>query len=277
MANQHTVNNYSEYEVNKIISLYENDMSFSKIGLILKRKKNNIKKILIEQGVYVEKRDNIKKEFTKEDVDKIIRLYSIKNLSIIKIGNLFNVGKNPIRRVLIERNLLRKGYSDGKKIYLSEEQKEKIRVLYLDKYKNYKEIGSELNLSAGFISSYLKIIKCRRTISEGASIGLVKRFSGINYDEYLKRLPKQIKYKQLVLKLTKKQPLYLLKNYEKRGVSGIDGAYHLDHKYSISEGFKNNIKPQIIADLNNLEFIPWEENVKKRTKCSITKEELITI
>lgn len=48
-------------------------------------------------------------------------------------------------------------------------------------------------------------------------------------------------------------------------------------KKILSEGFKNNIKPQIIADLNNFEFIPWEENVKKRTKCSITKEELITI
>ena len=27
--------------------------------------------------------------------------------------------------------------------------------------------------------------------------------------------------------------------------------------------------------IKNLEFIPWEENVKKRTKCSITINELI--
>lgn len=39
MANQHTTNNYCEHEVNKIISLYEGGMSFSKIGLTLKRKK----------------------------------------------------------------------------------------------------------------------------------------------------------------------------------------------------------------------------------------------
>ena len=31
-----------------------------------------------------------------------------------------------------------------------------------------------------------------------------------------------------------------------------------------------------IGNIVNLEFIPWQENVKKRTKCSITKEELIT-
>jgi hypothetical protein len=68
-----------------------------------------------------------------------------------------------------------------------------------------------------------------------------------------------------------------LENYEKRGISGKIGAHHLDHKYSILEGFKNNINPEIIASLNNLVFIPWEENVTKRTKCSITKEELIKI
>jgi len=31
------------------------------------------------------------------------------------------------------------------------------------------------------------------------------------------------------------------------------------------------------SDLNNLVFIPWRDNVVKRTKCSITKEELINI
>ncbi len=40
------------------------------------------------------------------------------------------------------------------------------------------------------------------------------------------------------------------------------------------EGFRTNIKPEIIGNIKNLEFIPWEENIKKRTKCSITIEEL---
>lgn len=231
--------------------------------------------MLIEQGVYVEKRDEIKKDFTKEDVDEIIRLYCVENLSIVKIGNLFNVSKNPIRRVLMERNLLRKGYSDGKKIVLSEKQKKQIRSLYLFENKNIFEISRLIEISAGFINKYLSTTTYRRNKSDAASIGLVKRFSGVNYDEYLKNLPEYSKYRRKVNSLTNKQPIHTLLNYEKRGVSGVDGAYHLDHKFSISEGFKNKVKPQIIADLNNLEFIPWEENVKKRTKCSITKEELI--
>ena len=72
----------------------------------------------------------------------------------------------------------------------------------------------------------------------------------------------------------KKQPIHLLENYEKRGNGGVEGKYHLDHKYSIIEGFKNNIEPEIIGNIKNLEFISWQENIKKRTKCSITIEEL---
>ena len=55
----------------------------------------------------------------------------------------------------------------------------------------------------------------------------------------------------------------------------LDGNFHLDHKFSIVEGFNQNIDPSIIGDIKNLKFIPWEENVKKRTKCSITINELI--
>ena len=64
-------------------------------------------------------------------------------------------------------------------------------------------------------------------------------------------------------------------NYDKRGVSGVEGNYHLDHKYSILEGYKNNISPEVIGNIKNLKFIPWEENIKKRTKNSITINELI--
>lgn len=53
------------------------------------------------------------------------------------------------------------------------------------------------------------------------------------------------------------------------------GNFHLDYKYSILEGYKNNISPEIIGNIKNLEFIPWEENIKKRTKNYITINELI--
>jgi hypothetical protein len=50
--------------------------------------------------------------------------------------------------------------------------------------------------------------------------------------------------------------------------------YHLDHKYSICEGFKNNIDPKIIGHWKNLEVIESSKNLKKFNKCSITLEDL---
>jgi len=202
-------------------------------------------------------------------------MYVNQKLSTLKIGEIFGVSKTPINRILRNLNVLRKGNSCGIKIVLTETQKKDIKNLYLNEYMSAKEISNVLKINASYLDKHLKMVDYRRNKSHGASIGLVKRFSGVNYDIYLKNLPEQEKYRRQVINLTKKQPLYLLENYDKRGCSGINGAYHLDHKYSITEGFKNNIKPEIIASLNNLVFIPWKDNVMKRTKCSITKEELI--
>ena len=51
--------------------------------------------------------------------------------------------------------------------------------------------------------------------------------------------------------------------------------YHLDHKYSVLEGFKNGILPWILCCPHNLVVITKSENCSKRANCSITKEELI--
>lgn len=50
--------------------------------------------------------------------------------------------------------------------------------------------------------------------------------------------------------------------------------FHLDHIYSISEGFKNNIPPEIIGHWTNLRLIPKIENSSKGAKCHKTKEQL---
>lgn len=72
-----------------------------------------------------------------------------------------------------------------------------------------------------------------------------------------------IKYRTEVTRLTNKQPIHLLENYDKRGKDGIMGAYHLDHIISVWKGFNKKLAPQKIADINNLQFIPWLDNQKK--------------
>lgn len=50
--------------------------------------------------------------------------------------------------------------------------------------------------------------------------------------------------------------------------------YELDHKFSITEGFKQKVDPEIIGHYTNLELLPKDVNRSKRIKCSITLEEL---
>jgi endogenous inhibitor of DNA gyrase (YacG/DUF329 family) len=49
---------------------------------------------------------------------------------------------------------------------------------------------------------------------------------------------------------------------------------HLDHIYSISEGFRNNVPPEIIGHWTNLRLISKIENSSKGTKCHKTLEQL---
>ena len=67
----------------------------------------------------------------------------------------------------------------------------------------------------------------------------------------------------------RKQNLSMVPNIELRGLE-----YSLDHKYSIKEGFKNNIPAEIIGHWTNLEIITKSENSSKNSKCSITLEQL---
>jgi len=70
-------------------------------------------------------------------------------------------------------------------------------------------------------------------------------------------------YRRAVLHYTRHSGFESLPNHDKRGRSGTEGAYQLDHKISIFEGFIKKIDPQIIGSINNLQYITWQENVKK--------------
>lgn len=106
----------------------------------------------------------------------------------------------------------------------------------------------------------------KKTIQTKIDKGLIWKPDDPQYLEFKK-------YRRKVYYWTSKNDLTILENYDKRSLLG----YHLDHKYSITEGFKNNVPPKVIGSIHNLEFIPYSENVKKGTKCSITLEELYAL
>lgn len=102
------------------------------------------------------------------------------------------------------------------------------------------------------------------TISLGMENGLA---IGKSRDEYEKIISDKKKYYNEVHKITKRQDIQSLKHFEKRGKAklGTDN-YQLDHIIPISEGFRNNIDPEIIGDISNLRFIPWKENILRNKK-----------
>ena len=78
-------------------------------------------------------------------------------------------------------------------------------------------------------------------------------------------------YQEKVRKLSEKNfKRYYVDDKNLRG-----GEYELDHRYSIYEGFKNDVPECIVADLCNLQIIPKSENRKKGSKCSIELDELL--
>jgi hypothetical protein len=81
------------------------------------------------------------------------------------------------------------------------------------------------------------------------------------------------RYKIVVTTLTERLRKKLTKGYC-TGLAGEPGAYHIDHVYSISNGFKNGISPLVVGNIANLKMIPWEENIEKHAKSAISIERL---
>jgi hypothetical protein len=72
------------------------------------------------------------------------------------------------------------------------------------------------------------------------------------------------------LKLLEQNGWYKAKN-KGNNLNGVSR----DHKYSIKDGFINNINPLILSHPSNCELIVHKDNQKKNSKSKITIEELI--
>lgn len=60
----------------------------------------------------------------------------------------------------------------------------------------------------------------------------------------------------------------------KTGKAGTEGAYHMDHQYSIFHAFRDKVSPFAVSHIANLTATPWQENVSKNRSSDITIEEL---
>ena len=144
----------------------------------------------------------------------------------------------------------------------------------INKKKNYwntKSTNEKVDIKNRMVST-LKETVSKRTVEEKRELG--KRMSDAQVKHGIatpvEDRDKFQEYRNKVGRESARYNLQLLENFDKRGPK----EYHLDHKYSVFEGFKNNVPVEIIGHVCNLEMLRYDENTSKGGKCSITLEEL---
>ncbi len=80
-------------------------------------------------------------------------------------------------------------------------------------------------------------------------------------------------YRRAVWKISNQQ---FVEHYYKINPTNIKRGpkFHLDHKYSIQQGWQNNVLPEIIGGWKNLQLLPAKHNQSKSNKCSVTLESI---
>jgi predicted DNA-binding protein YlxM (UPF0122 family) len=106
--------------------------------------------------------------FTTNQENEILTHYK-NNVSSATIARMFGVSKTPILRILKQYNVI-KTKDGNKKITLTEEQKSKIKELYLNGNKNTHQISKEVGLGSSFVDKYLNMVGYRRSKSEAMKI-----------------------------------------------------------------------------------------------------------
>lgn len=151
--------------------------------------------------------------------------------------------------------------------------KEKVRQVCLDRY------GTENPFSSEEIKS-----KIKQTCLERYGVDHISKLQevhqkqveaqvGMSYEFYYEVFLKKFdSYRRKVWAETKKQPLQELENFDKRARTN---GYHLDHIYSVKQGFINDVDPKIIGNICNLRMLKCEENISKRDRCDMTLEDLL--
>lgn len=175
-------------------------------------------------------------------------------------------------------------------VQLTDETKEKISsaltgVKYTDERReNFCKAMQERVASGGYVNSMLgkkhtqeaKLKMRESQITAKHKTRTTKEKQGLWVP--LEQLDPWEIYKREVGRVTERN-VHLIDGYDEslRGLA-CHGSnnYHVDHKYSRADGFKNGVPPEIIGHVANLRFIPWTENLLKSSESSITLEELLS-
>lgn len=294
----------NEDESQEIIDLYTYEkLSTVQIASRVGISSTGVAKILKRYGISIRSISEAKKgqrRQTNHPEKDIINFYNEGNSSI-ETGKKFNLSKQIILRILKNNSIDRRKIIIRKSIYDSLHNS---IIEYYNKGNSLIQTSKKFSVPYSVINKILKrnnkirsFFKCKgmkgkhhddKTKDKVRATRKLKKESGLydhiylkktgyTYEEFQKKLPEFKKYHQQVKSITMTQPIKLLENYNKRGKAGKNGAYHLDHKYSIIAGFKHKIDPKIIGHISNLHMITWESNMIKQGDCWITINDLLKL
>ncbi len=199
---------------------------------------------------YVESKDSASKQYFQDNFDEDWEeLYKERtnnsNLTLDKFIEKYGEELGVIR---YNRMNEKRSYSCSKKGLIEKFGEEETKIICSAKSITKEKLGP--------LRFKEKLESTRKAME---SVGLWLPLEHVNDKEY---------YKRLVISFTNKQDVGQLLHCDRRGRADLTtNAYHLDHKISIVEGFKQGILPSIIGDINNLQFLPHVENIKKYNKC----------
>jgi hypothetical protein len=101
----------------------------------------------------------------------------------------------------------------------------------------------------------------------------------INFDDYLDDYEDLLENKEdyfaFVRSLTEKNYNLFFDSINPKKLKRGFKNNHIDHKFSVSEGFKQKINPFHIAHPCNLQMLKARDNKKKNSKCDHSYEELL--
>jgi phage antirepressor YoqD-like protein len=261
-------------QINEIISYKKaNNSNLKETAKYFKIGINRLRNLLKTAGVKIPKKTT---NPSTETIEKI------KNRNILtKNGPLLNYDWDAEYKLFIEQNTKditigiknfckNRGYSNKYLLkYIRDNQLYQPRGIpkRTDEWRKHISIASKgkVNNPKGSNGKLLgkKLNEIHRT---NIRTGLVKKYYNISMDEWVELIGKRDFYYREVWRITNQQNISMLDNFDKRGNSGDNNNYQLDHIYPISLGFINNISPKIIGSILNLQMIPWQSNRKKSNK-----------
>ena len=164
------------------------------------------------------------------------------------------------------------------KVYTSLKVSEPVLLRYITKYNlNFDKAFRTLrdlpnDVKDQILTDWKTTHLTKRQIRDTYNIGpkALNRFLKINNVEDRSKVqinPEFIAYQKLVRSLTQ----VVIRHHQLKATPG----HEWDHKFSVYEGFHQNIHPAIIASRENLELISAANNRSNGRECSITRDELI--